>query len=171
MTATIAPRGAEWSPELVAMYRDRFDYLVSLATRTVRCTAIAEEVVHDVFVAFHERDCQPQPGRELSYVRSMVVNRANSVTRRKIRGRELTVPDWFCDPTPEDRAVGVVIDEAVRAAVAELPSRQQQVLTLRYVHGLSETEIANALGISRGSVKTHSSRGRAALAVALAPMI
>jgi len=171
MAATLAPRGAQWSPELVAMYRNQFENLVKLATRSVRCIAIAEEVVHDVFVAFHERGCQPQPGRELAYLRSMVVNRGNSVTRRKIRGRELTVPDWFSDPTPEDRAVGSLNAAEVRDAVAELPSRQQQVLTLRYVHGLSETEIADALGISRGSVKTHSSRARAALAVTLAPMI
>ena len=40
-----------------------------------------------------------------------------------------------------------------------LPRRQREVLVLRYYDGATETEIAEALGISVGSVKTHASRG------------
>ncbi|MGH3506295.1 MAG: sigma-70 family RNA polymerase sigma factor, partial [Nocardioidaceae bacterium] len=45
-----------------------------------------------------------------------------------------------------------------------LPERQRQVLVLRYYLDLSEAEIAAELRISPGSVKTHASRGLAALA-------
>lgn len=166
-----APKGAHWNDELIEIYREHYPALVRTAKRAVHSHAIAEEVVHDAFVTFHLRDCKPKPGRELAYLRTMVVNRGHTVTRRKIRGEELTVPDWFSDPTVEDRALAGFDAEAVRGAVADLPSRQQQVLTLRYQHGLSEAEIAEALGISRGSVKTHAMRGRAALRVALLPMI
>ena len=44
-----------------------------------------------------------------------------------------------------------------------LPQRQREVLALRYYLDLSEAEIADTLGISRGAVKSHASRGAAAL--------
>ena len=44
-----------------------------------------------------------------------------------------------------------------------LPRRQREVLALRYYLDLSEAEIADTLGISRGAVKSHASRGAAAL--------
>lgn len=50
------------------------------------------------------------------------------------------------------------------AAVSALPVRQRQVLVLRYYLDQSEAEIADTLEISRGSVKTHASRGIAAIA-------
>ena len=50
------------------------------------------------------------------------------------------------------------------AALDSLPERQREVLTLRYWNDLTETEIADALGISQGSVKTHAHRALAALA-------
>lgn len=172
MAATMgAPPGAQWDDELIEIYREHFPKLVQTARRSVHSTALAEEVVHDAFVTFHTRACEPKPGRKLAYLRTMVVNRGHTVTRRHIRGEELTVPDWFSDPTTEDRCISRLDAEAVRTAVADLPSRQQQVLTLRYEHGLSEAEIADTLGISRGSVKTHALRGREALRVALQPMI
>jgi RNA polymerase sigma factor (sigma-70 family) len=49
--------------------------------------------------------------------------------------------------------------EAMRA----LPERQREVLALRYYLDLSEADIADTLGISRGAVKSHASRGAAAL--------
>ena len=51
----------------------------------------------------------------------------------------------------------------VVAALRRLPVRQRECLVLRYYLDLSEAEIAAALGISTGSVKTHSHRGLAAL--------
>ena len=49
-----------------------------------------------------------------------------------------------------------------------LPDRQREVLALRYYLDLSEAEIADALGIARGSVKAHASRGAATLRSLLA---
>jgi RNA polymerase sigma factor (sigma-70 family) len=53
--------------------------------------------------------------------------------------------------------------ETVMEALAELPRRQREVIALRYYVDLSEAEIAETLGISRGAVKSHASRGAAAL--------
>jgi RNA polymerase sigma factor (sigma-70 family) len=49
------------------------------------------------------------------------------------------------------------------SALSRLPQRQKEVLTMRYYLDLSEAEIADALGISAGSVKAHAHRGLAAL--------
>jgi RNA polymerase sigma factor (sigma-70 family) len=51
----------------------------------------------------------------------------------------------------------------VMAALRRLPQRQREVLVLRYYADLSEAGIADALDISRGAVKSHASRGMAAL--------
>ena len=48
-------------------------------------------------------------------------------------------------------------------ALRALPARQREVLALRYYLDLSEADIAATLGISRGAVKSHASRGAAAL--------
>ena len=48
-------------------------------------------------------------------------------------------------------------------ALRSLPARQAEVLALRFQADLTELEIAETLGISTGSVKTHASRGIAKL--------
>ena len=62
-----------------------------------------------------------------------------------------------------DPAAAVVERDAVLRALATLPDRQREVLVLRYYADLSEAAIADALGISAGTVKAHASRGLAAL--------
>jgi RNA polymerase sigma factor (sigma-70 family) len=51
----------------------------------------------------------------------------------------------------------------VMDALRRLPQRQREVLVLRYYADLSEADIAAALGISRGAVKSHASRAAATL--------
>jgi RNA polymerase sigma factor (sigma-70 family) len=47
----------------------------------------------------------------------------------------------------------------VLRALRRLPDRQREVLTLRYWSDLSDAQIAEALGISKGAVKSNASRG------------
>ena len=67
-------------------------------------------------------------------------------------------PAWCAGPA------GVV---AVVAALRHLPDRQREAIVLRYYADLSEAEIATAMGISRGAVKSHTARGMSALRAAL----
>ena len=60
---------------------------------------------------------------------------------------------------------------AVIDALARLPRRQREVLALRYYLDLSEREIAETLRISQGAVKSHASRGAAALRRSLSPLL
>jgi RNA polymerase sigma factor (sigma-70 family) len=53
--------------------------------------------------------------------------------------------------------------DVVWPLVRDLPTRQRAVLVLRYYEGLSEAEIADLLGVSRGTVKSHAARALAML--------
>lgn len=52
---------------------------------------------------------------------------------------------------------------ALRSALAGLPRRQREVITLRYLADMPEAEVAQVLGLEVGTVKQHASRARAAL--------
>jgi RNA polymerase sigma factor (sigma-70 family) len=70
-------------------------------------------------------------------------------------------------PSAELGALGALAHAEVITALRALPTRQREVLVLRYYLDLSETEIADTMGISRGAVKSHASRGIAALRTSL----
>ena len=53
--------------------------------------------------------------------------------------------------------------DAVQQALRHLSDRQREVLVLQHYLDWSEAQVADALGISRGAVKAHAHRGRAAL--------
>ena len=60
--------------------------------------------------------------------------------------------------------------DAVLDALRTLPSRQREVLVLRYYSDLSEAQIAHTLEISPGAVKTHAHRGLTALRTTIEPL-
>jgi RNA polymerase sigma-70 factor (sigma-E family) len=148
------------------LYAAHWARLVRLSVLLVRDTGTAEEVVQDAFVAVHGRwDKLREPDKALAYLRQAVVNRSRSalrhhgvVTRHAARETEPLPAPGADEATLDSDRRGAVLD-ALRA----LPRRQREVLALRYYLDLSEAEIADTLGISRGSVKAHASRGAAAL--------
>ena len=52
---------------------------------------------------------------------------------------------------------------ALASALAALPRRQRAVISLRYLSGMTEQEVAHVLGLSLGTVKTHARRGTESL--------
>jgi RNA polymerase sigma-70 factor (ECF subfamily) len=70
-------------------------------------------------------------------------------------------------PSPEDDSITLRL--AVAACLRALPRRHRQAVALHYLAGLTDGEVAQALGISAGSVKTHIHRGLAALGATLGP--
>ena len=147
---------------LEQLYAAHWRQLVRLSVLLVRDQGLAEEIVQDAFVAVHGRWSRLRdPDHALAYLRQAVVNRSRSalrhravVNRHAASVRAVDTPD----PTPDtDRR------EAVLDALRALPDRQREVLALRYYLELSEAEIADTLGISRGAVKSHAARGAAAL--------
>ncbi len=95
------------------------------------------------------------------YVRRTMVNAHTDWWRKKPWREQAT------DEVPEvavpDATTSYDARDAVLAALATLSGRQRAVVVLRYYEGLSEAEIAAALGCSAGTVKSAASRAMAKL--------
>jgi RNA polymerase sigma-70 factor (sigma-E family) len=153
---------------LEQLYAARYRRLVRLAVLLVRDQETAEEVVQDAFVAMHARWRRLEdPDRALAYLRQVVVNGSRSVLRhRGVRSRHAgaEAPTYAeVGPGADAGALAGERRRVVLDALQRLPRRQREVLTLRYYLDLDEAAIAETLGISRGAVKSHASRGAAAL--------
>jgi RNA polymerase sigma factor (sigma-70 family) len=61
-------------------------------------------------------------------------------------------------PSPEAALLSAEQRAALLAAVNELPEDQRTVISLRYFAGLSEQEVAEALDVAPGTVKSRTSR-------------
>ncbi len=137
--------------------------LLRLAVLACGDRAVAEDIVHDAFLRCHAADPGPTPGKERAYLRRIVLNLSSNHHRTR---RRHTV-ERFPRPDTADAADADVLAETVSgvvsAAVRALPDRQRDCVLLHYFERLSDTETAEALGISPGSVKTHLHRARAAL--------
>lgn len=142
--------------------------LVGLAALLVDDRQAAEDVVQDAFAALHRhwrrlRD----PNAAVAYLNRAVVNGSRDALRRGRRAERATLRMVPRSEELESAEQGVVTQhqaDRMWGSVTALPMRQRQVLVLRYYLDQSELEIAETLGISRGSVKQHASRGLAALA-------
>jgi RNA polymerase sigma-70 factor (sigma-E family) len=127
--------------------------------------------VQDAFVALHARwDRLDDPGAAHAYLRRSVVNGARSALRHRGVEERYRQPGPPEPAGPEERAVQAAEDARVLVALRSLSRRQQEVLVLRYYADLSEHDIAETLGMTRGAVKSHAHRGLAALRVALAAL-
>jgi RNA polymerase sigma-70 factor (sigma-E family) len=160
----------EWdaSRAVTAIYSTHYRSLVRLAVLLVRDVATAEEVVQDSFIAMHGawrrlRDSE----KALSYLRQSVVNRSRSVLRHRVvmdKNAPKPPPDV---PSAEHGALTELERTAVVSALRKLPQRQREALVLRFYADLSEAQIASAMGISRGAVKSHTARGMSSLRTVL----
>lgn len=175
-TAGAPPQGATPASKLSAnrrtavteLFSVHYAQLVRMARFLVDDPETAEDVVMDAFTALHGRwTAIREPEAAYRYVRSCVLNGARSQLRRRrvTRLQESTLT--YDLMTGEDPAAQGTDRAVVMQLLRALPVRQRQVLVLRYFLELSEGEIADELRISPGSVKTHASRGLAALARAL----
>ena len=172
--AAVGSVSAEWDADraLTALYGLHYRALVRLAALLVRDVCTAEEVVQDSFVAMHAswrrlRDTD----KALSYLRQSVVNRSRSVLRhRVVVDRNAPKPSPLA-PSAEQGAISGFERSAVISALRKLPDRQREAIVLRYYADLSEAQIAAAMGISRGAVKSHTARGMSSLRDVLEPEI
>jgi RNA polymerase sigma-70 factor (sigma-E family) len=159
-------RAERWDADTAVeqLYAAHYRRLVRLAVLLVRDVETAEEVVQDSFVAMHGRwRSLREPDKGLAYLRQTVVNRSRSVLRHRGVQARYTLPVAADVPGADEHALVSERRSLVLDAMRALPDRQREVIALRYYLDLSEADIAETLGISRGAVKSHASRGVAAL--------
>lgn len=152
------------------LFRDYRLSMVRLAVLLVDDRESAEDVVQEAFAGLHRRwDALASDAVAVGYLRTSVVNGARSMLRRRRTARKFTPHplDWTTDE-PADASVLLAEEHReVLAALRKLPRRQREVIVLRYWSELTEPQIAEALGISVGSVKSAASRGRDSIAAML----
>jgi RNA polymerase sigma-70 factor (sigma-E family) len=124
----------------------------------------AEDVVQDAFFGLYRRwGTLGHPDRALPYARVSVLNGCRDVLRRRSR----KLPVALFEPDAESAEARVLLGEEhqeVLAALRRLPARQRAAVVLRHCLGLPEYEAAQAMNVSRGTIKSMSHRGLAALA-------
>jgi len=127
--------------------------------------ADAEEAAQDGFVKAWRalgrfRDGAPFRPWLLQIVANEARNRRRSAGRRAhLALRAATEhPSGDAAPSPEAALLSAQQLEGLLAAVNELPEDQRSVITLRYFVGLSEQEVADALDLPTGTIKSRTSR-------------
>jgi RNA polymerase sigma-70 factor (ECF subfamily) len=134
------------------------DDLVSLAAALLLDVSLAEDVVHDVFIAFLDAAERFRlTGSLKGYLATCVANRARNVNKAAWRrhGRALdNVPEMPCeDPPPEQVAIFGEESRRLTQALQQLPYEQREVLLLRAHSGLRFAAIAKTQGVSINTVQ------------------
>ena len=149
---------------VTALYRAHALGLVRLAVLMVGDQATAEDVVQDAFLALYRRwPTLKDPARALAYARASVLNGCRMVHRAHSRhdGIVLAAPDDI--RSAEETALLGEANREVLTALRRLPARQREAVVLRYYLDMTEDQAAQAMQVSRGTVKSATSRGLAAL--------
>jgi RNA polymerase sigma-70 factor (ECF subfamily) len=163
----MAVRPTSGATDLGQLFRLHATPLLRLALVLTGDRSLSEELVQEAFVRLHRSATAPAPGKELAYLRRTVINLSHGHHRRLRIVRTRPPEQPRVSAAAEVDAVRRDGQRRVVAAVRSLPARQRDCIVLRFYADLSDTEIAETLGISAGSVKTHLHRARAALATSL----
>ena len=137
-----------------------------LALRRLGDHGRAEDAVRETFASIwrsaksYRRDRGPGAPWLYAVARNAIVDRFRG------RGRdEFDVPERASsDPGPDERAETSWVAWRVHRAFSELPENERQVIELAYWGELSQSEVANFLGIPLGTVKTRTRSGLARMA-------
>ena len=150
--------------QVTALYQAYATGLVRLAMLMLADQQAAEDVVQDAFLGLYRRwGTLTDQSKALTYVRSSVLNGSRTVLRKRSR----RLPPSYVEPDAESAEALALLGEEHRevlAALRRLSARQREAVVLRHCLGLPEDEVAQAMKISRGTVKSASSRGIASLA-------
>ena len=151
---------------LAALFLVHSRALVGLARLLVDDLATAEDVVQDAFAATYRRWWAIRtPDAALPYLRVAVVNHARKRIRDRQHGGRVVgeLPDRADSGARMDSFDALEQRHVVLAALRALSYRQRQVVVLRYYLDLSEAQVADQLGLTRGAVHRHAARATEAL--------
>ena len=157
---------ADATAGVTALYQEHAVGLIRLAIVMLGDRGAAEDVVQDAFFGlFRHWSRLTDPANALTYVRSAVLNRCRNVLRDRGRPGRLRTFTVAAACTESAEAAVLVGEEHQRVltGIRALPDRQREALVLRFYLDMSEEEAARLMGISRGTVKSATSRAVAAL--------
>lgn len=145
------------------LYDQHWRGLVRLAVLVIDDRQTAEDIVQEAFSQLYRRWPLEDSGKALVYLRTTVLNAGRSSLRRRKVSRLYTPP--YQAPHDSAESTAVLNEERleVQRALQSLPTRQREVLVLRYYLDLPYDEIAQILGISASTARATASRGLTAL--------
>lgn len=161
---------ASTSDSLHALYRECHGELLRFARARVGDWAEAEDILQDLWLQVETRrpELLTNPRSYLfKMANNIIIDRQREVLRRRYRDRMWQ--DWRTNFTPARRDAAdpttnaedwLILQEEVarlRETVSRLPDGARRVLHLHKIDGLSHSEVANRLGISRSGVEKHMS--------------
>ncbi|XWX03719.1 sigma-70 family RNA polymerase sigma factor [Aggregatilineales bacterium SYSU G02658] len=141
---------------LEALYDAYASRVYGLALRVMGDESLAQEVTQDVFLKVWQRPhtWNPERGQFSSWL--LTVARYTAVDRLRAEalrsGRSVPLLDEFDAPTDADPDPAE--HDRLRALLRRLPDEQRQVIELAYFRGLTHSELAAALNLPLGTVKT-----------------
>ena len=148
--------------------------LINLAYRFCHDRGRAEDLAQEAFVRAYRRLAQWRKEAVFStWLFALATNLYRSELRR-IPARTVPLEDVTepADARPPDGGLEELDrDLAVRRAVAALPAKYREALTLFYFHEMDVSAAAQSLGVPDGTVKARLSRGREILRARLQPLM
>src|SRR2546427_599046 len=153
------PRAFE---ELVIAYQHR---VFGVALRMLRSRGEAEEIAQEVFLRVHRAVGDFRGEAKLStwlyaITSRLCLNRLASGERRMAREGEESLERLRADTDPAAHAERGELEAALQRAITELPEERRGVVVLRDFQGLSYEEIAAALDLPLGTVRSRLHRAR-----------
>jgi RNA polymerase sigma-70 factor (ECF subfamily) len=150
-----------------AFFRREYRKVVGLAAVLSGSVGVAEDLAQDAFVAtLRQWDRVGRMENPGAWVRRIVANRSVSLFRRGVS--EVKALARLGSDRVDQPGLVAEISVDVWAEVRRLPKRQAQAIVLTYLLDTPRKEVAEILGCSEETVKTHLDRGRARLGDALA---
>jgi len=161
------PPRADAAHAVTALYQAHAVSMIRIALLMLGDRSAAEDVVQEAFFGLFRRwHGLNDPGKAEAYVRSAVLNGCRDAVKRRDRRtrRDLATAFDLLEPISAEAAALIGEDRRrILAGLRLLPGRQREALVFRYYLELSEEETASAMGVSRGTVKSTTSRAIAAL--------
>ncbi len=160
---------------LEALVRRHGTGLLTFLTRMAGDRHRAEELFQEVFLAvwLKRRQYQyPRPFRPWLY--AIALNRCRADFRGR-RSGTVVLPDENSaldpDVSPAEHAIAAETAERISQAVTRLPPQQRAVVVLRIYQGMPYARIAQVIGCTEGTVRSHMHHGLATLRHELAPLV
>ena len=161
------PPGEDATRAVTDLYQAHAVAMIRIALLMLGDRAAAEDVVQDAFLGLYNRwQRLNEPVKAEAYIRSAVLNGCRDAMKRQSRrNRRDRAAAVDLEELPSAEVAALVSEDRRRvlAGLRLLPGRQREALVCRFYLELSEQETARAMGVSRGTVKSTTSRAVAAL--------
>jgi len=149
--------GTSEGESFASLYARSFPRVYAYVASMLHDRAAAEDVTAQAFERAYRRRRTYRPGRGTREAWLFGIARNAALDELRRRRRRATLegePEDLDAPSPEDLAELALRRETVRSALGTLEERERELVALKFMGGLSNTEIARVLGLSESNAGT-----------------